>query len=165
MDFFNLPATWYGSAVGAVDFFVLDANQPEDPAQRRWLERALDRSQSRWRVVVFHQPAFSCSKHGGEPLIVERWVPLLQRYGVDLVLSGHDHNYQHFIYGGTSYVVTGGAGAPLYGLEQCPSDAPRRVAANDQVHHFLGVEVSSREMRVQMIDAEGKVLDSFSVED
>jgi 3',5'-cyclic AMP phosphodiesterase CpdA len=163
IDYFSLPGRWYEKTVGDVDFFVLDANRPDDPTQAKWLVNALAASESRWKVAVFHQPAFSCSFHDGDPRIVDRWVPIFERYGVDLVLSGHDHNYQRFTVGSTPYVVTGGGGAELYPLDECPSDGPPRVAARE-VHHFLGIDASPTEMTVKAIDAQGKVLDTFTVQ-
>ena len=44
-----------------------------------------------WRVVLVHRPPFSRRCHGREPL---HRLPELDRYGVDLVLSGHDHDYE-----------------------------------------------------------------------
>jgi predicted MPP superfamily phosphohydrolase len=163
IGYFNLPGPWYSATMKNVDFFVLDANRPEDPSQEAWLTDALARSHNRWKVAVFHQPAFSCSMHDGDPRIVQRWVPLFQKYGVDLVLSGHDHNYQRFALDSTPYVVTGGAGSDLYKLDECPPDGPQRIAANDQLHHFLGIQASATQMNVEAIDADGKVFDSFSI--
>lgn len=163
VDFFGMPGAWYQTTINDVDFFVLDANRPDDSEQTEWLREALARSEATWKVVVFHQPAFSCSLHDGDPRIVEHWVPLFDESSVDLVLSGHDHNYQRFTVGSTAYVVSGGGGADLYELDDCPEESPQRLAANDEQHHFLGVEASDEEMLVQAIDTQGQVLDSFSL--
>ncbi|MEV6976986.1 metallophosphoesterase family protein [Kitasatospora sp. NPDC093806] len=69
-------------------------------AQRRWLERELraarDSQAIDWIVVCMHHPMISSSKHGsGSDLgIREAWGPLFDSYGVDLVLSGHEHYYE-----------------------------------------------------------------------
>jgi hypothetical protein len=68
-------------------------------AQTRWLEETLaaaaqDRSVD-WIVVQMHQDALSSSKgNGSDKGIRESWLPLFDRYGVDLVLCGHDHDYE-----------------------------------------------------------------------
>jgi Purple acid Phosphatase, N-terminal domain/Calcineurin-like phosphoesterase len=69
-------------------------------AQTRWLERTLaaaerDRSID-WIIVQMHQDALSSSKNGNgsDKGIRETWLPLFDRYGVDLVLCGHDHDYE-----------------------------------------------------------------------
>ena len=69
-------------------------------AQTAWLERTLaagrgDRSVD-WIIVQMHQCAASSSAAGnGSDLgIREQWLPLFDRYQVDLVLTGHDHDYE-----------------------------------------------------------------------
>jgi hypothetical protein len=69
-------------------------------AQTRWLEETLTaaaRDESiDWIVVQMHQDALSSSKHGNgsDRGIRETWLPLFDRHGVDLVLCGHDHDYE-----------------------------------------------------------------------
>jgi len=69
-------------------------------AQTRWLEQTLagaakDESID-WIIVQMHQDALSSSKNGNgsDRGIREAWLPLFDRYGVDLVLCGHDHDYE-----------------------------------------------------------------------
>jgi Calcineurin-like phosphoesterase/Purple acid Phosphatase, N-terminal domain len=68
--------------------------------QTRWLERTLREASEDegvdWIVVQMHQDALSSSKTGnGSDLgLRETWLPLFDRYGVDLVLCGHDHDYE-----------------------------------------------------------------------
>ena len=49
-----------------------------------------------WIIVQMHQDALSSSKNGNgsDKGIRETWLPLFDRYGVDLVLCGHDHDYE-----------------------------------------------------------------------
>jgi len=49
-----------------------------------------------WIIVQMHQDALSSSKYGnGSDLgLREAWLPLFDRFGVDLVLCGHDHDYE-----------------------------------------------------------------------
>jgi hypothetical protein len=69
-------------------------------AQTRWLERTLREASEDedidWVVVQMHQDALSSSKTGnGSDLgIRQEWLPLFDRYGVDLVVCGHDHDYE-----------------------------------------------------------------------
>lgn len=165
MDLFEMPGRWYTRRIDAAQLFVLDANEPELPAQTAWLRRSLAGSEAPWKIAVFHQPAYSCSKHDGDPNVVEEWVPEFEEGGVDLVLNGHDHNYQRFEEtNGVNYVVTGGGGnATLYGLDECSEETPRRVVANDRLHHFLAIEGSDRRLRLRAIAADGTLIDDFSV--
>jgi hypothetical protein len=69
-------------------------------AQTRWLEATLAAAEQDesidWIIVQMHQDALSSSKsgNGSDKGIRETWLPLFDRYGVDLVLCGHDHDYE-----------------------------------------------------------------------
>ena len=165
MQLLHMPGPWYRTSVGDADLFVLDANRPSDPEQVRWLEGSLESSNAKWKIVVFHQPAFSCAYHDGTPEVVEQWVPLFEQGGVDLVLNGHDHNYQRFEpFHGVTYVVTGGGGAPFYELDACPEGTPSRVAEDDDQHHFLTIEASPTTMHVTAVTPTGSVIDDFTLD-
>lgn len=109
-------STSYSVTRDGVEFIVVDSqaalDSPESMArqQREVRERSL-RSTARWQVVVLHHPPYSSSSaHGSTPQF--QW-PYAQ-WGVDLVLSGHDHDYERLRVGGLTYVVVGTGGADLY---------------------------------------------------
>jgi 3',5'-cyclic AMP phosphodiesterase CpdA len=68
-------------------------------AQKAWLEKALVAARNDtnidWIVICMHQVAISTAKANGADLgIREEWVPLFDKYGVDLVVCGHEHHYE-----------------------------------------------------------------------
>ena len=69
-------------------------------AQKRWLGEELERTRSNkdidWIVVCMHQTAVSTADHvnGADLAIRENWLPLFDRYNVDLVVCGHEHHYE-----------------------------------------------------------------------
>jgi 3',5'-cyclic AMP phosphodiesterase CpdA len=69
-------------------------------AQKAWLEQELAATRRNndidWVVVCMHQVAISTAdKFNGADLgIREEWVPLFDKYGVDLVVCGHEHHYE-----------------------------------------------------------------------
>jgi predicted MPP superfamily phosphohydrolase len=81
---------------------------------------------ARWKLFMHHQPMWSAStRHGSSVTLQQSWQPLIDQHHIDLVLSGHDHDYEITkpLVGnqvqttnalGTVYVVAGGAGAELY---------------------------------------------------
>ncbi len=94
---------------------------------RDFLEEALEAHPDvTWRIVSHHKPIYSASTNHGSTLeLQENWMPLYEEYGVDLVLNGHDHNYERSCRvragrcqsgnaPGTTYMVAAGIGAPLY---------------------------------------------------
>ncbi len=82
---------------------------------------------ARWKLFMHHQPMWSSStSHGSNITLQQMWQPLVDQYHIDLVLNGHDHDYeiskplvgnqvQSTNANATVYVVAGGAGAELYG--------------------------------------------------
>jgi hypothetical protein len=67
--------------------------------QRRWLERELRAASEDedidWIVVFMHQVAMSSAHFNGADVgIRQQWLPLFDAYGVDLVLSGHEHHFE-----------------------------------------------------------------------
>jgi 3',5'-cyclic AMP phosphodiesterase CpdA len=69
-------------------------------AQKAWLERELAAARRNrdvdWIVICMHQVAISTVDqfNGADLGIRQEWLPLFDRYGVDLVLCGHEHHYE-----------------------------------------------------------------------
>ena len=107
----GMPGRYYTRKLGDVQLFFLDSNAITT-RQTRWLEQQLSESTAIWKVALFHHPPYTCGGHAGDTDVVRSWVPLFESYGVQLVLSGHDHNYQRFApRNGVTYVVHGGGAA------------------------------------------------------
>lgn len=161
-DELRMPSRYYKRRIGDVAFVVLDSNAV-GRTQTAWLRRALAQVTARWTVVAFHHPAFSCGAYRGHPGVVERWVPVFERYDVDLVLAGHDHNYQRFRpRNGVRYIVHGGGGASLYPIARCPAGYPRRAVAR-RVHGWLYLRSTGTGLRIKAVRPDGTVLDAFTI--
>lgn len=157
----RMPGPYYVRRVNEVELIVLDSTAVT-PAQTRWLERTLAARTGFRRVVVFHHPPYTCGGHLGSATVQRTWVPLFERYGVRLVLSGHDHNYQRFSRNGVTYVVHGGGGARLYALRRCPASYPTRVAARS-AHGFLHVSVEPEAFLLRAVTLDGRTIDLVRV--
>src|SRR5206468_10104446 len=82
------PALFVSVAVFGTDY------SPGSP-QYQWLERTLASSTQPWKFVFMHWGPYSCSiVHGSNMTVREVLAPLFERYGVDIVFSGHDHDYE-----------------------------------------------------------------------
>ena len=80
---------------------------------------------ARWKMLMHHQPIWSASNHGSNMTLQQYWQPIVDQYHLDLVLNGHEHEYeitkpmigqtpQATNANATVYVVAGGGGAELY---------------------------------------------------
>jgi 3',5'-cyclic AMP phosphodiesterase CpdA len=108
----ELAGLWYSFTVGSVHVIVLqnDDNCLQDGGdvyvngysggrQLAWLQRELQSARASrdvdWVVVAMHQVMISSSDANGADLgLREKYGPLFDRYGVDLVLCGHEHDYE-----------------------------------------------------------------------
>ena len=77
---------------------VLDANTYMDwsnPSLREWLNKDLAAAQkATWRIVAFHQPGFNSSVAHFSEQQMRPLSPIFEAQHVDIVFSGHVHNYQ-----------------------------------------------------------------------
>jgi 3',5'-cyclic AMP phosphodiesterase CpdA len=106
----GMPGRWWATERSGVLIVGLDSNQPQNPEQRAWLETTLGESTAAWKVVALHHPPYSAGYQGSNHAARAAFAPLFERYGVQLVLSGHEHDYQRSeMIGGVTYVVTGAA--------------------------------------------------------
>jgi len=163
LEHLGLPDLPYAKTLPGVQILLLDANRPDD-AQARWLDQQLGAAGPPFRVVVFHQPAWSCGLHGPTEAVDEKWVPLFERHRVALVLNGHDHHYERFeSAGGVTYVVTGGGGRELYPvLGRCMDEPDQKASAVR--HHFVSVEAGTNTLTLAAVGTDGRVFDRATIE-
>jgi predicted phosphodiesterase len=157
-------AAYYSFDVGPVHFVALDSNHVDD-VQKEWLQRDLDAAQKagdHWIVPFEHHPWYSTgTTHGSNLDARNEFASLFASHGVKLAVSGHEHNYERTQPSdGVVYVVTGGGGAPLYNDfgPTAPGSVVRQVS-----HEFVLVDFTATSATAVVRNAEGVVIDSFSV--
>lgn len=82
----------------AVRIISLDGTTSENDdrlrgIQAEWLEEVLRENDKKWTILTLHQPFYSTSGTRDNPQIRDAFQPLMEEYGVDMVLQGHDHAY------------------------------------------------------------------------
>jgi len=104
---------YYSYNYGDIHFISMDSE--DTPRQvfsdmARWLQRDLQQDDHNWKIVYFHHPPYTkgshnsdmdLDSHGRMKEMRENILPILEDYGVDLVLSGHSHIYER------SYLIKG----------------------------------------------------------
>lgn len=147
---------WYSFDWGPVHFVVLDTETMLEE-QALWLERDLAAASRSWTVVVLHKPPYSSGTHGSEASVRNTLVPVFREKRVDLVLAGHDHDYERTqVIDGVTYVVTGGAGRGTR-----PMDPSSFTAFAARVAHFVHVVADANTLTLHAIDATGQEFDSL----
>lgn len=154
------PGAVYTQNVGPVRVVSLDSNDV-DSAQTSWLDRVLSqpRGTTPWVIAIMHHPAFSSGEHGSEDRVRRSWVPLFARHHVNLVLAGHDHDYERTKpQNGVTYIVSGGGGADLYDVGRSSF-----TATSASKHHFVDLNVFADRIEGRAIDVNGQTFDTFRI--
>jgi hypothetical protein len=178
-DQFALPGNeeWYSIDWGSdLHITVLNSETGLEgiEAQTEWLEEDLsEHSDYPWKVVLFHRNVLK-SYHDWFLAAINHWVPIFDRYGVDLVVTGHSHNYMRSkpvnltasheeampTYAeGVMYLSSGGWGAPLYETVQ-----GWWVAHTESTLHFALIDIYlNGTMHVQAKSGDGETFDEVRI--
>jgi hypothetical protein len=175
MQLFRFPVAgeadpaWYSFDVGAAHFVALDSNQYKTSRQLSWLEHDLKEARRRGTRAIFvyaHEGPFSSGMHGDNSVCIHDYVPLLERYHVAMMFSGHDHDFERGRVNNLDYVVTGGGGAELranrcgvQGKKACPP----RVLSFTNEHNYVMVELLPSLFRVCPKRVDGTPLEACTV--
>jgi predicted phosphodiesterase len=193
MDHFGLTQQYYSFDYQNVHFLAMSTELPLDPglAQHTFVKNDLASAACnqdiKWIVVFFHKLAYASPSTYDGPLSILRNVyhPLLEQYGVDLVLQGHHHNYERSYPiipnysdslnpvitdvntntyndpSGQIFAIIGTGGNFLFGfLDKAPYIATQFVE-----HGFLNVDVidNGLTMRGTFYTNDGTVKDQFTI--
>lgn len=174
LDYFTLPGggiatsrtsgneRYYDFLQGPVHFFVLNSNDEEPDGrlststQGQWLQAQLAASTSPWQIVYFHHPSYSSGLHGSYPDM--QWP--FGAWGVDAVLSGHDHTYERLAKGGIPYFVVGTGGAGLYELTSPDPDS--QIFYNVD-HGTMLVEACATRLAFDFHSLSDGIVDSYNI--
>jgi len=159
-----------------VRFIILNSTSALDHGtaelQAAWLEGVLRDNPNRWTVVSYHHPMYSVSLGRDNPPLREHWKPLFDRYGVDLVLQGHDHSYgrmgENLPHGttafdggtGTMYVVSV-SGPKMYFASEDSRATMTRVGEDVQLYQI--VHVDHDRIRFESRTVTGVLYDAFDL--
>ena len=101
MSHFNLTHQYYSFNYQNVHFTVISTELPYEVGSKQYnfinndLSKAAADPNIDWIIVYYHKLAYtSPSKHAAQSLLQNTYHPLFDKYDVDLVLQGHNHNYQ-----------------------------------------------------------------------
>ena len=107
LDYFGAAAVnadgdpWYAYDLGTWQIIMLDSDCARvdgcgpDSRQGRWLANVLATSDARCTLAIWHHPRFSSGFHGDDPSVGPFW-DALHAAGADVIVNGHDHDYERF---------------------------------------------------------------------
>jgi len=175
----------YSFGFGNTFFIAFDSAIPDDETQFAWVKSqiaGLDRRRYPNVALFFHHPPFSSGPHGGATIesqslvLRNKWMPMFRQYHVRLLLTGHEHLFEHWVERYTDasgphrmdQIVSGGGGAPLYAYVGEPSlseylraGAPEKVSVQHLARpslepggnpfHYVVVHVDGTKMSAEVI--------------
>jgi predicted MPP superfamily phosphohydrolase len=180
------PETWYTFDYAGVRFVSFNSDDHRNPEQMKWLESTLKAARQdagvRWLILFMHHPLYSSNvRRPDDAPRIDSLRKILDDYHVDLVLCGHNHNYERFYPlradkpqsqergkyhkgEGVVFVTSGGGGKSLY--EFVPIQPPVTVY-RESVPHYLRVRIpASGPLVVDAVRTRDRsVLDHFEVAD
>lgn len=165
----GLPETCYYVDYQGVRFVMLNGNE-KLPEQAKWLDSVLADNPNRWTVAAIHQPLYSTAEGRDYPELRELFLPVFDKYGVDLVLQGHDHSYGRTYKlrqgkivrddeKGTVYVVSV-SGPKVYKVKS-DTDVMARLDTGRQL--FQVITVSGGTLKYECRTVTGELHDSFEL--
>lgn len=144
-------------------------NEALATAQAEWVENLLRNNPCKWTVAAFHHPVYSTSARRDNKVVRESLKPLFDRYGVDLVLTGHDHTYARGMVvadsadmkaktAGTVYIVS------VSGSKQYQQDAKQwwQIGLTN-TQTWQAVTVDGDRLSYRAYDASGRLADQFTI--
>jgi hypothetical protein len=148
-------------------FLMIDATSPID-TQTAWIEKQLAESNATWKIAMFHFPPYNWE----EPYfdIQKAWVPLFDKYHVDMVFGGHIHYYMRSkpmkegkvvssYNDGTAYVIS--VGIPSRNNQA--TDEPYAAVWNFDGHLYQYIKIEGNNLSFQTYNNENKLIDSFEI--
>jgi hypothetical protein len=170
-DYFGVRAGpgergWYAYDKGSWRIYSLNSNCDvvscaSDSPQLRWLRADLANHPRRCVLAYWHHPLFSSGQHGNDPAIRPFWLALY-RAGADVVVNGHDHDYERFARqdprgrfarDGIREFIVGTGGAELRPFD---GRKPNSVARNATTHGVLKLTLYPGSFRWRFLPVAGK---------
>jgi predicted phosphodiesterase len=149
---------WYSFDWGPLHLTAIDTEALGDD-QATWVANDLQSTDQLHKIAFMHKPAFSSGTHGSSGEIQRLFVANFVANDVELVLAGHDHDYERTEpIDGVTYVVTGAAGRGTR-----PVGASSFTAYSEEVAHFTYLDIDGDALRLNAIDGMGGDFDTVTI--
>ncbi|MBK8946351.1 MAG: metallophosphoesterase [Ignavibacteriae bacterium] len=164
--------TSYSIDYQGVRFIIVNTNDEKDLSlQIPWLENLLKNNINKWTVVAFHHPIYSAGRDRDDDDTRNAFLPLFDKYGVDLVLTGHDHAYARSYKikngervgedeSGTVYVVSV-SGPKMYSVNSNYNHIMAKTGGNVQL--FQTISINNNILNYESLTVTGELYDSFEL--
>jgi predicted phosphodiesterase len=161
---FGQPSMLFAFDAGQARIILLNT-EDSDSSNALFLENELKASKQPWKIVAMHKPLYtSPSVHPEEKELASKLQPLFDKYAVDLVIYGHNHNYERIKFPDkpTVFIQAGTGGESHYDIRGDRSGGGV-LYQNDNDFGIAKLTINSKTLSGQFISHAGKILDNFSI--
>ena len=156
---------------GNIEFFILNTGIKTDGTmiepdgntstgnQAQWLVEAIRQSDAHWKIVIFHHPPYTSSSNYSPGKTELRWD--WRNLGIDLVFSGHAHNYERLVVDGMTYVVAGIGAAGLVGFSSTVQTGSK--VRNSSYNGAIKITDRNDVLDVEAWSTSSVLMDSFTL--
>ncbi len=151
---------YYSFDIGNIHFIVLSTEHSVKPGSEQWkfVAEDLEKTNKKWKIAVFHEPAYAGGGHGNNQNMRKMTTELFEKFGVDVCLTGHNHYYQRNFVNNIYHLVFGGGGAPLYTPE---TEDYTQISVKD--FHYGIFEVYQDKINIEVYNLKDEKIDSFQI--
>jgi acid phosphatase len=115
-----------------------------------WIDSVLASAREEWIIVVGHHPVYSHGLYGNTMVLVKYLAPILEKYGVNAYLNGHEHDLQLLNrINNVRYIVSGGAG----GKRKTVPGSNTEFAVSTL--GFFRLDFDLKQLRILVFDSDG----------
>ena len=159
---FEQPSMVYAFDAGSARIILLDSYKSAR-SNAEFLEKELIATRAPWKIVIVTTPLYtSPSKHEPDKELATALKPLLDKYDVDLVMWGDNHNYERTVFPNmdTIFVQCGTGGESHYKFD---GQTKESIYQNDEDFGITKLTVNNQSILGQFISHSGKILDTFNL--
>ena len=159
---FDQPSMVYAFDGGSARIILLDSYKSAT-SNTEFLEKELIATRAPWKIVIVTTPFYtSPSKHEPDKELTTALKPLLDKYDVDLVMWGDNHNYERTVFPNkhTIFVQSGTGGESHYKFDGQIKESKYQ---NDEDFGITKLTINSQVVTGQFISHSGKILDTFNL--
>jgi len=167
----------YSFNYGQVHLLAIDTTRPFEPGFLAWVADDLASATTTWKFAYMHHPMYSCGMHGSSRSVRDLLAPIFEAHGVDMVFSGHDHDFQRshpmragvpvgagqgptFVApDGIFYIGTGGGSTVRPTSSSCDFTA---VAVSRT--HCTVLDIDGASLRLRALGVDGSTIDEITID-
>ena len=136
-----------------------DAKDKDVEKQLKWIDKTLNESDAKWKIVMGHHPVFAqtLKSESERKELQQKLMPILEKHKIDAYMAGHIHSFQHIKpeSGEIEYFVNSSGSlsrnvSPIDGTRFCSSDPG-----------FMIVSMNDNNLKFIMINQDGKPIYTY----